>query len=552
MSAFIRSLVFCSFILGSIDYGEAAGFLVRCKSRTPTLTLTSKQVSFDAGKSSTVDIRVDNKDTRCSDITFTVTASHSSSLTSKLSSSSMSIKSESSQTTRLTLSSSTAGSYPVKVSVAYKGGTLSDTVNVTVRPVATTTPTPTPKPPTPTPTPAPSELTVYTDGTARLNQMLDASLNVTIPAGIYIITESLKVRNNHVISAAANAQVILKAADTYKGQLIYLYYTKATIRGLTFDGNYSKRLQLERDDYASLIMISNSNNVILENNKFQYGPSYGVWSANSPLIQIRGNTFFEVYQPIRIDGGNQESGVINKNTFTNTKAYKSFQHIDAIWTKNLIISENTFEGAGLGEPSYKGILGTWGNSIYIHHSTGHIVEKNKVYKNYWAALVSGTQATHGIIRNNYFMGWGSAVAVWMEQPGAEYLTFENNEVDGGISIGDNGANHFIIRNNIIRSNITGIDATFGAKDVLIEGNQFISTDTKRSNMGVYLFEKNTPDVNVRVHNNSFKGFGTGISINNYQGQGSVYGINLKGNTFENNKTNIWINPGLKLMAPLGQ
>jgi hypothetical protein len=175
-----------------------------------------------------------------------------------------------------------------------------------------------------------------------------------------------------------------------------------------------------------------------------------------------------------------------------------------------------------------------------------------VYKNSWSALVSGTNATHGIIRNNYFMGWGSTTAVWMEQPGADYLTFENNELDGGISIGDNGGNHITIRKNIIRAKDTAIDVTFGAKDILIEENQIISVNTARSNMGIYLFEKSTPDVNVRINNNNFKGFSTGISINNYMGQGTVYGVKLKGNTFVDNKTNIWINPSLKLNEPLGQ
>lgn len=416
----------------------------------------------------------------------------------------------------------------------------------TPEPITEPTPTPTPTPtpvPTPTPTPAPSaELPVYSDGTARLNKLLKASLNVTIPAGIYMIDKELDVRDGHVIQAAKDAQVILKTADNYKEQIMNLYYTKATIRGLTFDGNYSKRLALEANQYAALVMVSNSSNVIFENNKFQYGPSFGIWVAKSPLIQIRGNTFHEVYHAIRIDGADQESGVINNNTFKNTKAFKSYQHIDAIWTKNLIINGNTFEGASLAEPKSKGILGTWGNSIFIHKSTGHIIENNKIYKNYWSAVVSGTNAKNGIIRNNYLMG--NSTAVWIEQPGADHITFENNEVDGGISIGDNGGDNLIIRNNIIRTDITGIDATFGAKKNLVENNQFISTDPKRENMGIYLFEKSTPDVNLRVFNNSFKGFGTGILINNYKGEGAVYGVKLKGNTFQNNKTNIWIKSGV--------
>jgi len=426
-------------------------------------------------------------------------------------------------------------------------------------PVMTPAPAPTPNPtpvmtpaPTPTPNPAPADLAVYEDGTSRLNKLLSASLNVSIPEGIYIITGDLSARNGHVISAAPGAQVVLKTADSYDGQILDLYQIKVTVRGLTFDGNFSKRLRLEAEDYASLVMVHGGSNLVFENNKFQYAPSYGIWSAASAQIQIRGNSFLEVFHPIRIDGGNLDSGVISNNTFKNTKAYKSYQHIEGIWTKNLVISGNTFEGAGLGEPAYQGILGTWGNSIFLHYSTDYTVENNKAYANYWAAFVSGAETKRGTIRNNYFLGAGSEVAVWMEQPGSEYHTFENNEVDGGIHIGDNGANHFIIRNNIIRTHITGIDSTFGAKNALIEGNQFISTSSSRSNNGIFLYEKNTPDVDVRIINNSFKGFSAGIAINNYLGQGSVYGIKLQGNTFENNKTNVYINPGLKLVTPLGQ
>lgn len=543
MSAVISSLslLFLFFMIGCEPIG--------CTPGAPTLSFSNQQVIFDSGKTGSVEIRINNNDRGCNPATFRLLTSHSSSVIGRLSSSEVTINSASSELVSLTLSSSTAGNYPVKINVSGKDVEISETVNLTVKSVVTPTPTPTP---TPNPAPAPVELTVYTDGTDRLNKLLKASLNVTIPAGIYMITKELDVRDGHVIQAAKDAQVILKVADTYKEQIMSLYQMKVTVRGLTFDGNYSKRKSLEANQYASLVMIHGGSSLTFENNKFQFGPSYGIWSYRSSLLQIRGNTFNEVYHAIRIDGGDLESGVISNNTFKNTAAFKSYQHIDAIWTKNLVINGNTFEGAGLAEPTNHGILGTWGNSIFIHNSKGHIVEKNKVYKNSWSALVSGTNAAHGIIRNNYFMGWGSTTAVWMEQPGADYLTFENNELDGGISIGDNGGNHITIRKNIIRAKDTAIDVTFGAKDILIEDNQIISANTARSNMGIYLFEKSTPDVNVRINNNSFKGFSTGISINNYMGQGTVYGIKLKGNTFVDNKTNIWINPSLKLDQPLGQ
>ena len=395
-------------------------------------------------------------------------------------------------------------------------------------------------------------LIVYPDGTARINALLNASLNVAIPAGVYMITGALDVRNGHVISAQAGAQVTLKAAGSYTGAIVLTSDKSFTLRGLTFDGNYGQRLSSEGSINATLIQVSGGSNVTLENNQFQYAPSFAIWAWRSASMQIRGNTFLECWHPIRMDGNNLPSGVIENNTFHNTAAFKSIQHIEAIATVNLVVRGNTMRGAGLGEPTKHGYEGTWGNSIYIWNSTGHLVEGNKVYANYWSSVVSGAGATNGIIRNNYFSdGPNTGCAVWIEQAGAAYITVDSNDMDGSIEVGDSGGDHCTITNNTIRSRSYGINVNSAAKDVLIQNNRLYSKSI-RTNLGVYLWQKTTPDVNVRLINNHIEGFDKGVAINNMGSTGTVYGISLSGNTFANNNTNVWVPSSITLNQPLGQ
>jgi hypothetical protein len=400
----------------------------------------------------------------------------------------------------------------------------------------------------------PSEpLTVYPDGTVRINRLLDASLNVAIPAGIYMITGGLNVRDGHVIEAAAGAQVTLKCAASLSSPIILTYDKSFTVRGLTFDGAYSDRASLEGNGDAALIQFIGGTNVTLENNKFHYSPTFAIWAWRPIAPQIRGNTFLECWQPIRLDGSGLQSGVIENNVFKNTAAFRSIQHIDALWTRNLVVRGNTMEGAGLAEPTSHGYEGTWGNSIFLVNSTGYLVEGNTVRANYWSALVSGAGSSGGVIRNNYLSdGTSTSAAVWIEQGGAAYITVDGNALDGGISCGDGGGDNLTITNNAIRSRSVGIDVSGGAKTVLIQGNRFSSKAGNRFENGMYLWQKNTPDVNVRVINNHIEGFNNGIAINNHHAAGTVYGISLTGNTFLNNNINVWVPSSIVLNQPLGQ
>ena len=396
-------------------------------------------------------------------------------------------------------------------------------------------------------------LPVYADGSARLEALLAGSLEVTIPPGVYLIDRELDVRDGHMISAATSGAVILKAADHYGGRIISARDERITVRDVTFDGNYVKRSALEGRVEASLVSISGASAVSLENNRFQYAPSFGIWSYRSAQLQIRGNTFLENYQAIRIDGHDLESGVIENNTFKNTTAFKSRQHIEGIWTRKLVVRGNTMMGAGLAAPTSPGYAGTWGNSIYLAGSTGYVIENNQIDKNHWSAIVSGSGTTHGVIRNNKMRaGDTTAIAVWVEQAGANDITLDGNEVDGGLFVGDNGGDNLTITNNVVRSRGVGIDVSFATRTALIQGNRFYSTSGLRDENGMYLWKKEDPATNVRVIGNHFEGFNRGIAVNNAGGVGTVYGISLSGNTFANNNQDIWVPSGIRLNQSLGQ
>jgi hypothetical protein len=447
-------------------------------------------------------------------------------------------------TTTATAPTSTSGT------TTTTSGTTTTTSGTTTTTSGTTTST---SGATSTATATPTTLPVYTDGASRVNALLAANLNVAIPAGVYLINTELSVRDGQVIAPATGAQVILKAAPGYTGRMISTVDQNVTVRGLTFDGSYADRLSLEGNASANLINIVGSSNVVLEDNTFQYAPAYAIWSYRSAQLQIRANKFIECWEPIRIDANNLAGGTIDSNTFTNTAAFKSIQHIDAMNTVGLTVSNNTMSGAGLAEPSSHGYEGTWGNSIYIFNSSGYLVTGNTTSGNHWSGMVSGQYTTSSTIRGNTFGdGVGTSAALWVEQVGTTSITVDTNQLDGGLSMGDTGGDYITVKNNTIRSRSVGIDVNFAAKHVTFSGNTVTSKAATRTDNGVYLWSKNTPDVAISLSSNSFSGFNNGIAINNDAGLGTVYGISLSGNTFSNNNVNIWVPSTITLNQPLGQ
>ncbi|WP_158290067.1 right-handed parallel beta-helix repeat-containing protein [Ramlibacter sp. WS9] len=373
-----------------------------------------------------------------------------------------------------------------------------------------------------------------------------------------MISGELAVRNGQVIAPAAGAQVTFKAATAYTGRFITSVDKSFTVRGITFDGNYANRFSLEGNDVANLMNISGGTNVTLENNTFQYAPAQAIWTYRSPSIQIRGNTFLEAWQPIRMDANNLTAGVIENNTFKNTTAYKSIQHITAVNATNLVVRGNTMEGAGVLPASSHGYEGTWGNAIYIFNSTGYVVENNTVGRNYWSSLVVGQNSTNVTVRNNSFtggtLGNGGLQSAWIEQVGANTINFTGNTLMGGLSVGDTGGDYLTITNNIITvpPGGTGIDCNYAFKHGTISGNTIKALNATKPDMGIYLWQKDDPSTNIQLLNNAISGFNKGVAVNNLGGAGTVYGIHLSGNTFASNNANVWVPSTIKLNTPLGQ
>jgi hypothetical protein len=428
----------------------------------------------------------------------------------------------------------------------------STTTATTTTPSTTTNPTSTTTSPTSTTTTTTaSPLPVYTDGSSRLNTLLAASASVAVPDGVYLVNSALTMRDGQLLAATNPGRVVIKTASGYTGQIMNTVDVSYTIRGIIFDGDYANRTAQEGAQSASLVSVTGGTNVTFDGDTFQNAPAYGLyfWRSNAP--KVLNSTFTEAYAPVRIDGNNLPGGSIQGNTFTNSGAWHSVQQLEVVNTTGLVVSGNTMKGAGLGVPVSHGYEGTWGNSIYIFNSSGYLVENNTAGGNYWSALVAGQNSTNATIRGNHFSnGANTTQAVWMEQVGNQYNTLDNNDITGGVSMGDTGGDYLTITNNRITAPGVGIDVNSACKHATFSGNTITSSAAMRTNNGIYLWDKSTSDVNIQLTSNTISGFDIGVAANNPSGTGVVYGIHLSGNTFANDNKNTW--SGATVAAPWGQ
>lgn len=378
---------------------------------------------------------------------------------------------------------------------------------------------------------------IFADGTARLNALLNSSLNISIPAGVYILTGEVTIRNGHDIAVmpGATGRVILKCDPTYGGRIITTADINYSIRGVTFDGNSMNRsAALEGDSAASLLQIVGGVNVTLDGCRFQYAPSFAVWMFRAVTPQIKTNNFVDCWHPIRHDANNLASGLIENNGITNSTSFKNIQQIECLNTLNLVIRGNKMYGAGLLAPTTHGFDGTWGNAIYIFNSTGFLIENNVSSGNLWSSCVSGQNTTQGTIRaNNFADGIGTSVAIWVEQQSTSAIAVNSNVLTGGISVGDTGGDYCVISGNSITTRSVGIDCNFGARVVTINANTITSRANPKNDNGIYLWEKNTVSCSCQVVGNTINGFLVGVSINNSAAAGTVFNIDLISNTYVN-------------------
>jgi hypothetical protein len=449
-------------------------------------------------------------------------------------------------------STTTATTTPTSTSGSSTSGTTTPTSTTSGTTAGTTSTTSTSGTTTgTTPTTTVSQLAVYTDGSARLNALLGASATVSVPDGVYLVNTALTIREGQLLASLNPGRVVIKTAPGYTGQILNSVDVSYTVRGIVFDGDYANRLAQEGASSASLVSVTGGTNVTFDGDTFRNAPSYGLffWRSNAP--KVLNSTFTEAYAPIRIDGNNLPGGTISGNTFTNTAAFHSIQQVEVVNTTGLVVSGNTMSGAGLGMPTSHGYEGTWGNSIYIFNSSGYLVENNTAGGNYWSALVAGQNSTNATIRGNRFStGAHTTQAVWIEQAGNQNNTLDNNDITGGVSMGDTGGDYITVTNNRITSPGVGIDVNSACKHATFSGNTITSSAATRTNNGLYLWDKSTPDVNIRITNNAISGFDNGVAANNPGGTGTVYGIGLSGNTFSNVNRNTW--SGAAVSAPWGQ
>jgi uncharacterized phage protein (TIGR02218 family) len=401
--------------------------------------------------------------------------------------------------------------------------------------------------------PAPAPVTVDSSGSTTLTTLLAGTgPNITVPAGIYMIGSPVAIPSGKILTAATGDGVTLKASNGYTGNMIEMIGTTgAGVRNLTIDGNQPNRSSQEGLTTAVAIKISGGSGNIVENNTIQYTPSFAVWVFNSPSLSVKTNQFTECWHPIKIDGNNvANTGNVEANQMTNTSAYRSIQHLEAVNTKSLTVKANRFAGIGLLPPTSHGFEGTWGNSIYIFNSDGYLVENNTVGANYWSAIVSGQNGTNATIRYNSFQhGLGQPYAhqsSWIEQVGADTVSFVSNQLVGGIDVGDTGGDHLTINYNHITvpPGGIGINCNFDFLHGSVSYNTIKQETDAHTDKGIYLWDKSSPGITIDVKNNRIEGFSEGVAINNPGGTGTVYGLTVTNNTYVSCTTNVSIGGGL--------
>src|SRR5205085_2312837 len=141
--------------------------------------------------------------------------------------------------------------------------------------------------------------------------------------------------------------------------------------------------------------------------------------------------------------------------------------------------------------------------IWTWRTNAPQILNSKFIEVYHPVRMDGNNAM--IRANNVKTGQMNPQAVWIEQVGAQYITLDNNDIAGGVSVGDTGGDYLTITNNRINAPSVGIDFNFGCKHATVTGNTITSTASYRSNNGMYLWDKSTPDVNIQISNNAISG-----------------------------------------------
>lgn len=287
-----------------------------------------------------------------------------------------------------------------------------------------------------------------------------------------------------------------------------------TINGVVIDGaRYS--------NYSAF--VSGSENVRFNNCIFKNAINSGVYVQNSRFIEFNNCVFEDNFQGVVVSGS---SDVVFQNCVFRSSVPNKHQILVLGNSSNIKIVNCKVSDCGVG---YSGpVLGTYGNGIFLSFCDGVIVSNCVSENNLWSGILIGQGSKNVVCSGNVFK-YGihpdASTAAWIEMPGCESITFTDNRLYGGLSVGDSGGNKLIIKGNWIEAKNRGIDVGSGCTDALISSNIIIG---KGMDIGIYLWEKR--DARVVVSDNYVSNFKFGIFVNNVGATGQVKGLGIVGNT----------------------
>jgi hypothetical protein len=265
-----------------------------------------------------------------------------------------------------------------------------------------------------------------------------------------------------------------------------------------------------------------------------------IFENNSMAVAIN-------HMPLNFDGEVLGFGYVDRIEFYGCEFYndlsvlasanvKAYNLLYSRMVENLVIDGCYFEGAGFGAAN-DAALGTWGNGIYVWQSRNVGIHNVKSKENYWSSVVIGQEADSVVITDSFLSkGLNSSAALWIEQAGCRQVVVSSNQINGGVSMGDNGGQKVIFSKNIVNNPNYGLDISTYALDVVISNNIISGDGYQINSKGMYVYNHKNPSSRqtVIITSNIVSGYEAGIYLNNDYAVGDLYNLIITNNFCEDN------------------